>query len=283
MPVSGQLTSLRLYSMQSLGIMKWLPSMLACTQLQQLQMRVAPVSTDRNVNYIMNACVQHLTALTALQMLLAVDSTRRAGKWTRGAQHLSLLQQLQQLQLQADDDDQSAFGWVPPSIYVNAEQALFRCSALRALGELCVRGEQQPVPAGVVLPHLSYLRLYQYPADVEWPADAFPSLKKIPGSSSIAELTLCPCPFAFHDGQTQPVAEDMQQLAAALPQLQSLHLILPSELDGAVAADEQQEFAMAWLQSLTGFTQLQQLAVTVPNRHITSSGLLPVVRQEDVL
>jgi hypothetical protein len=46
---------------------------------------------------------------------------------------------------------------------------------------------------------------------------------------------------------------------------------------------DQQELLQAWLGALSGFTQIQQLTLTVPNCWISSSELQPVLPQEDVL
>jgi hypothetical protein len=55
------LTSLQLLHVRSGAIVMWLPSVLACTGLQDLQLHVTELEDDGHVNVIMSATVQYLT------------------------------------------------------------------------------------------------------------------------------------------------------------------------------------------------------------------------------
>jgi hypothetical protein len=145
------------------------------------------------------------------------------------------------------------------------------------------------VPDGVVLPHLTHLRLHQKVADTRWPAAAFPNLQSlhlitpatssphqqdcIPGSSSITQLTLWAYPQYFVG--MQPEAAQMQAMAAALPQLRALHFILPSEAESIFNAEDQRSCFQAWLHALAGFTQVEQLTLLVPKCFIALHNLQP--------
>jgi hypothetical protein len=80
----------------------------------------------------------------------------------------------------------------------------------------------------------------------------------------------------------------MQAMAAALPQLRALHFILPAATDNFAIpeeAEEQRRYLQAWLDAVSGFTQLQQLKLTVSTvvyRTVPSNPQPPAL-QEDIL
>jgi hypothetical protein len=126
----------------------------------------------------------------------------------------------------------------------------------------------RPVPSGARLPYLTALRVSQYSSETQWPADAFPQLQSlhleifkdalpvqavnIPGSSSITELTMSPYSF------WEPDAARVQAMALALPQLRKLQLVVT----GHYGRDGEQ-CVVPWMQALSAFTQLQELAIKV--------------------
>jgi hypothetical protein len=83
-------------------------------------------------------------------------------------------------------------------------------------------------------------------------------------------------------GDAEPDSADLQAMAAALPQLHELQLIQPAEIQDEMSHDPR-EFLQAWLGALSGFTQIQQLTLTVPNYHMDADDLQPVLPQEVVL
>jgi hypothetical protein len=135
-------------------------------------------------------------------------------------------------------------------------------------------GINRPVPSGAVLPYLTALHVQQC-RETWWPADAFPNLQSlhlegasddlptqavnIPGSSSIAELTLS---LLTADSYPHPDAAHAQAMALALPQLRKLHLVVLCCFNDVVINLEQ--CVLPWMQALSAFTQLQELAISVP-------------------
>jgi hypothetical protein len=183
--------------------------------------------------------------------------------------------------------------------HLSASLADRRCTALWSLAELDITLADQPAALdSAVLPHLTYLRCYQSSRGGWWPAVASPNLQSlylisparefpsrpqhIPGCSSITQLTLCVCPEAFNEQDTKPNAANLRAMAAALPQLRALQLIIPAEIRH-LAAVNQRRCLCAWLGALSGFTQIQQLTLTVPNYHMDADDLQPVLPQEVVL
>jgi hypothetical protein len=82
----------------------------------------------------------------------------------------------------------------------------------------------------------------------------------IPGSSSITELTLTLHYWFPGDLIPSAAAASAAIMAAALPRLRSLNIEVPE----CPARGELRCCLLPWLQALPAFTQLQQLAVTVP-------------------
>lgn len=164
---------------------------------------------------------------------------------------------------------------------------------LQELGGLDVN-MHHPVPPGTVMPHLTRLSVYQ--GIPMWPEGVFPKLQSlqliidpsrvpcqpenIPGCSTVTELQLGIQADGTSRAHSPPDMEDIQGIRTAVTT--SLELVIPRELERLCRADRV-EVALALVEALAAFTQVQQLAVILPNSLATFPCLERAVRPDDML